>query len=220
MGKANTSNRDATRAERVRSASRARREAQRAGLRHAILDAAATLFVEEGYANFSMRRVAERIGYSATTLYRHFTDKDELLFAVVDQGFEQFGRALVDAAASTADPVERIAAIGRAYVRFGKRNPVYYELMFMQRGDYLTAPAKDTGAVKLDSFGVLRSTVEAAIASGAIPEGDPLAYANMLWAVVHGIVALTIAMPELRAFDSDEASDNAIRLALEGVLRR
>jgi len=220
MTQPSTSKHESTRAERVRNASRARREAQRAGLRHAILDAAATLFVEEGYENFSMRRVAERIGYSATTLYRHFKDKDDLLFAIFDQGFEEFGRSLVEAAASTVDPVERIAAIGRAYVRFGKTHPGYYQMMFMERGDYLTKAIAEAGSTKGDSFGVLQRAVEAAIDSGAISPGDSRAYSNMLWAIVHGIVALGITMPNFHAFDSEEATDNAIRLALVGVLKR
>jgi AcrR family transcriptional regulator len=209
-----------TRAERVRRASQSRREAQRHGLRRAILDAAADLFVEEGYERFSMRQVAERIGYSATTLYRHFADKDELLFAVVDQGFERFGQELLAASTSVEDPIERVLATGRAYVRFGKQNPVYYQMMFMQRADYLVAPAKDTGAPRIDSFQVHRDTVEAAVAAGAFVPGDSLQYANYLWALVHGIVALSISMPHFHAFDAEEAVADAIRLSFDGLRRR
>jgi AcrR family transcriptional regulator len=220
MNNTATTERSETRAERVRRASLARREAQREGLRQAILDAAADLFLDQGYESFSMRQVAERIGYSATTLYRHFTDKDELLFAIVDQGFERFGRELLAASQSAADPVERIAATGKAYVRFGLENPVYYQMMFMQRADYLNAPDKATGRPRIDSFGILQEAVEDAIRAGAVAEGDSLAYAHALWAIVHGIVSLTIAMPSLHAFDTQESVDAAIHVALEGVLRR
>jgi AcrR family transcriptional regulator len=212
-----TNTKDSTRAERVRRASLARREAQREGLRQAILDAAARLFLEQGYEAFSMRQVAERIGYSATTLYRHFTDKDELLFAVVDGGFDRFGEELAAAAQSTEDPVGRILALGHAYVRFGKENPFHYQMMFMQRADYLYAPAKDTGAPRIDSFGILRDSVDAAIRAGALAPGDSLHYANTLWALVHGIVSLTLSMPAHLAFDSERSVDEALRIVFDGI---
>jgi AcrR family transcriptional regulator len=51
------------------------------------VDAAGALFLEQGYERFSLRKVAERIGYSPTTIYLYFRDKDDLLFTVVDEGF-------------------------------------------------------------------------------------------------------------------------------------
>src|SRR3954466_12950071 len=106
-----------TRSERVRAASRQRRELQRTELRQLILDAAGALFLEQGYERFSMRNVAERIGYTATTISGYFANKDGLLCAVVDRGFERFGSALEAASASTSDPLDRLRALGRAYVR-------------------------------------------------------------------------------------------------------
>jgi AcrR family transcriptional regulator len=60
-----------TQAERLRKALR---------YRQAILTAAGALFLEQGYERFSLRKVAERIGYSPTTIYPYFRDKDDLLF--------------------------------------------------------------------------------------------------------------------------------------------
>ena len=71
-----------TRSQRIRSASAERRARQKAELRRVILDAATTLFEEHGYENFSLRQVAESIGYSATTIYLHFEDKDDLALAI------------------------------------------------------------------------------------------------------------------------------------------
>ncbi|HLY30098.1 MAG TPA: helix-turn-helix domain-containing protein, partial [Ktedonobacterales bacterium] len=58
-----------TRAERLRAGSRERREHDRQELRQAILDTAAEMLLTQGYAAFSLRKVAERLGYSATTIY-------------------------------------------------------------------------------------------------------------------------------------------------------
>src|SRR5262249_15993754 len=113
-----------TRAHRLRQASRDRREQQKEDLRRMILDVAGELILEQGYEGFSMRRVAERIGYSATTIYRYYEDKDDLLFAVINEGFSEFARQLRGAAEGARDPLKRLEALGRAYIRFGLENPV------------------------------------------------------------------------------------------------
>src|SRR5205807_9991232 len=79
-----------TQAERLRQAIRHRQDQEKQELRQTILTTAAELFLEQGYDHFSLRKVAERIGYSPTTIYLYFRDKDDLLFTVVDEGFTRF----------------------------------------------------------------------------------------------------------------------------------
>src|SRR6266487_6667346 len=145
-----------TQAQRLRKAIRHRRDQEKQELRQAILTAAGELFLEQGYERFSLRKVAERIGYSATTIYLYFRDKDDLLFTVVDEGFMRFGQQLAAAAASQEDPWERLIALGRAYVSFGLEHPVYYQLMFMQRSDFLTHQPEGADQPRLATFLVLR----------------------------------------------------------------
>src|SRR5438045_3623781 len=101
-----------TQAVRTRQAIRHRQEQEKQELRQTILMAAGVLFLEQGYERFSLRKVAERIGYSPTTIYLYFRDKDDLLFTVVDEGFVRFGQELARAAASTEDHWERLIALG------------------------------------------------------------------------------------------------------------
>ena len=103
-----------TQAHRVRQASRARREQQKQNLRRIILDSAGEIFLEQGYEGFSMRRVAERIGYSATTIYRYYEDKDDLLFAVINEGFLEFAQQLTEAAEGVSNPLKRLEALWHA----------------------------------------------------------------------------------------------------------
>lgn len=185
----------ATQATRLREVSRRRRERQREDLRRAILDAAGALFLEQGYEGLSMRQIAERIGYSATTIYRHFEDKDDLLYAIVQDGFQRFGAQLQRAAraAEGGGPQERLRALGQAYVEFGLKNPVYYRLMFMQRHDILFESRAAETAPMIDSFAVLRQSVEAGMKAGVLRAGDPETTSTVIWAVMHGITSLAIA---------------------------
>src|SRR5437867_1795925 len=127
-----------TQAKRLHQAIRHRQAQEKQALRQAILTAAGELFLEQGYERFSLRKVAERIGYSPTTIYLYFHNKDDLLFTVVNEGFVRFGKQLAAAAESQEDPWERLIALGRAYVAFGLEHPVYYQLMFMQLTAFLT----------------------------------------------------------------------------------
>lgn len=210
-----------TQAERLREVSRKRREQEKESLRRTILDAAGALFLEHGYEGLSMRQVAERIGYSATTIYRYYADKDDLLFAIVHEGFLRFGEQLSKAARSTDDPRGRLAALGHAYIEFGLKNPVYYRLMFMQRFDFLFESRAQQKAPMIDSFGVLRQSVEQAMKAGVIKEGDPETTSTVIWAVVHGITSLAIA--DSKRFTKRqvrESTDLAMLMIREGLGRR
>jgi AcrR family transcriptional regulator len=209
-----------TRLDRTRRASSARREWERVELRQTILEAAAELFLEKGYDQFSMRQIAERIGYSATTLYRHFRDKDELLFAVVDKAFLGFGEALTAAGTITDDPAADITNIGRAYIRFALEHPVHYRLMFMQRADYLYKSVEGSDSPRHDSFLVLERAVQRAIEAGAIKPGSARAYSNMLWALVHGLCSLAISMPHLDLFPGQDDIDAVLAVAFDGLSPR
>jgi AcrR family transcriptional regulator len=186
-----------TRANRIQQASRKRRAQQKQATRRAILDAAAELFADQGYENFSLRQVAEAIGYTPTTIYLYFQNKDDLLFQTAAEGFATFGEMLQAAYDSAATPQERLNAIGQAYVSFGLSHPVHYRLMFMQRGEFLLAKPAGCDEAIIDSFGILRQTLTECMAAGLIPTSDSAALANTIWSGVHGIVALAISIPSI-----------------------
>ncbi|HLL75377.1 MAG TPA: TetR/AcrR family transcriptional regulator [Pyrinomonadaceae bacterium] len=209
-----------TQAERLREVSRRRREREKDDLRRRILDAAGELFLEHGYEGLSMRQIAERIGYSATTIYRYYEDKDDLLYAIVHDGFLRFGRQLAKAAQSSEDPRERLAALGHAYIEFGLRNPVYYRMMFMQRSDFLFDSRAEQKGPMIDSFGVLRQSVEQAMESGALRRGDPETTSTVIWAVVHGITSLALAgAKRFNKKQVRESADLAMRMIRDGLGR-
>ena len=206
-----------TRDERIRRRSAQRRSERRAELRRAILDAATELFLEQGYERFSLRQVAEAIGYSPTTIYLYFDDKDDLLFTVAMDGFKRFGEMLQEAYDAASEPLARLSAIGDAYVEFGLANPVHYRLMFMQRGEFLQREPPEGYESVIDSFAILRKTVEECLEAGVIADGDPMAYSAMIWARVHGIVALAIATPYFDAKQARAIHELAAKALIHGI---
>lgn len=182
-----------TQSQRVRDASQARRAAQKVQLRREILDAATRLFESEGYEALSMRQIAEQIGYTPTTIYRHFANKDALLMRIAQAGMHLMGARMHAAATSTDDPVERLQALGRAYVGFALAHPLHFRLMFLQRHDLLFEGGDEGEAPLIDSFVVLQDCVQVALDAGAIRPGSKEVYAQMLWATVHGLSTLALS---------------------------
>src|SRR5215475_12023730 len=91
-----------------------RQERDREAVRRAILDAARDLFVSEGYGNVSIRKIAERIEYSPAAIYSYFPSKDDIFFALAEEGFRLLGDpGLIEAQERLQDlsPLERVRAV-------------------------------------------------------------------------------------------------------------
>lgn len=192
-------------------------------VRGAILAEATRLFREHGVDGFSMRQIASAIGYSATTIYLHFKDKNHLMYAVCESGFQEFGASLGAAAASTDDPRERLRAIGRAYVNFALSHPLHYEVMFIRPKEWAIGPMADeragTDRPDPESFAGVLAAVTAAHDAGvfdgtAHQAAGPREIAMRFWAAVHGVVALAISMnDQMSGFDHD-----AVRARGEAII--
>src|SRR5262249_22521386 len=96
-----------------------------------ILRAAGSMFAKGGIEATSMRRIAARSGVTATLLYKHFADKDALLVAIGEGFFEKLAADLGEMVGGERDPVARLKALMRGYVRCGIANPREYHLTFM-----------------------------------------------------------------------------------------
>ncbi|WP_337870505.1 TetR/AcrR family transcriptional regulator [Meiothermus sp.] len=184
-----------TRQARIKQRSAERRERSRQETRQAILEAATRMFEREGYEGFSLRQVAENIGYTPTTIYLYFKDKNDLLFAVCSQGFAEFNQALQTAYATHSDPLERLQALGRAYLEFGLSRPLHYQMMFMQRSEWVLKTTQTKGDVEgSNAYIIQMNAVIEAMKAGIIRMGDPIETTNLIWSGIHGIVSLALSM--------------------------
>src|ERR1700747_2863441 len=99
-----------------------RHERDREAVRRAILDAARDLFVTEGYHNVSIRKIAERIEYSPAAIYSYFSSKDDLFFALAEEGFRLLYKSESTGWAElhTLPPLDRIRAIFWRWYEFSR----------------------------------------------------------------------------------------------------
>jgi len=173
--------------------SRERRTRERAETRQRILDAAREMFVRNGYEATTMRAIADRIEYTATAIYHHFRNKEELLTELCNIDFRALAAAF-HRIGQIEDPIERVRRIGAAYVDFALEHPMQYQLMFMTPHPVKDMKGITRGDASQDAYAFLREAWAAAIATGRLrPEfQDPEELAQMSWASLHGLLALHI----------------------------
>lgn len=202
-----------------------RRERERLKVRGKILDAARKLFIQQGYDAVTMRKIAKRIEYSPTAIYAHFADKEALMRELCTEDFQALATAFQKVAA-IEDPVERLRQTGRAYVDFALRYPNHYRLMFMTpRPPDVNADEEGKGDVQRDAYAFVVAVVEDAMAKGAFKKEwkDAELLAQVLWAGMHGVVALHLIHSEDKWVDLRplEATAQAMSQAVyQGILRQ
>jgi AcrR family transcriptional regulator len=150
-------------------------------LRAALLDEAERRL---GDGELSLRELARAVGVSHGAPRRHFPDKQALLDALAEEGFDRLGHTL-DGAVADGDFTARLAALARAYVRFATEHGALLDLMFA--GKHRSEAAADR------AFAAPLALIAEAQAAGEVVAGDPERVAKAAFAAVHGLAALANA---------------------------
>ena len=167
--------------------SKERRERERQATQQAILQAALEIASEENWQAMTIRRVAERIEYSPSAIYKYFDDKETILFALLRQGFQELLATLEYSAQQERDPEARLLQIAAAYWDFARRNPTLYQLMYDLKGTiHEVAEAKA-------AFLLVHAVIEEWSQIHTVNRTDLDGAVDVLWATMHGMVALTMA---------------------------
>lgn len=166
-------------------------------LREEILDAASDLLIATGSEDaVSIRAVADAVGVTPPSIYLHFTDKTDLVFAVCEEHFRRFDAEIEAAVAGSGDPVEELHVRARAYMRFGLEHPEEYRILFMTRPGHTAAGFGAEQVMNATAFVHLVDNVVRCRDAGLLRVDDEAAVSAMLWATVHGLTSLLIAKPD------------------------
>lgn len=162
-----------------------------------------------------MRAVAAAVGVSAPAIYLHFANKHELLGAVCADRFRLLHDHVEAAVQGVDDAVEQLRLRGRAYVDFGLRHPEHYRLLFMTRNAAMDGPSAED--LDVSGFAELVLNVERCIDAGAVARVDAVLAATGLWATVHGVTSLAIAMPRYAPQMLEPLLDHLLAVQLRGL---
>jgi AcrR family transcriptional regulator len=186
-------------------------------LRNQILDAAEKLLVELGSDEaVSVRAIAEAVGVTPPSIYRHFEDKDELLYEVCERRFADFNKAM-ESADAPGDPVAAMRAMGVAYLRFALGHPEHYRVLMMTVRDRDIKKEDSQGKLAFDH---LVEATQRCIDAGLCRNDDAVRMAVALWSGVHGLCSLLIAA---RGFPwpapSEQLAEALLDVQLNGLLK-
>jgi AcrR family transcriptional regulator len=158
-------------------------------LRDTLLEASLELIREKGVREFTLREVARRAGVSHAAPYRHFREKEDLLAAIAEGGFDRLTAAMRSAAAKPHDPFRRLRNAGIAYIEFAQEQPEHFHVMFTVDLDEGRHPSAKAAAGRC--FAELLGLVTACQLSRLL-KGPPETAALMAWIQVHGIAELAL----------------------------
>lgn len=189
-------------------------------LRSQILRAARELFVDEGYRNVSMRKIAGRIGCSATTIYLHFRSKGELVNCLAEEMMEKLVNAFQSVQVENLDPIEELRRMGEAYVRLASEDPSGYRIAFMMETDLWNKPEDylQEGSHALRAYRMILKTVESCVKSRHLVGEEVEAAAQAVFAAIHGLVALWLTYPTFPWASKERLRQMVIDAAVEGIL--
>ena len=186
-----------------------RRERERAELKQLILEGARRVFERDGHDGVSIRKVAKAIEYSPGTIYLYYKDKDALMLALHQDAFERKA-GMFAPLMQVDDPMERLVAMGRNYIKHALTQPSDFHLMFVD-GCPMQA-LRDAGQewrTNNTAFEMLQQTVAEGVARGRFRENiQPESMAVILWSMVHGCSMLILS--ERLGMLGDEGRERAV----------
>lgn len=160
-------------------------------MRKRILTSARKQFLQGGLNSLSMRDIASKVGISAMTIYLYFKNRQAIVMALIEEGLDML-QAQINVHRAIEAPLERLLAMGDAYIDFAFEHPQYYRALFSEVPD----PGKETmhdynlvaGRIVLLMQPLLQAVTEiTGTNQGAI------AKSTILFCTLHGFVQLTLS---------------------------
>ncbi|MDA8106128.1 MAG: TetR/AcrR family transcriptional regulator [Nitrospiraceae bacterium] len=186
--------------------------------RREILDSAREVFINDGYDGFSMRKLAEKIDYSPTTIYLYFKNKDDLLFAICEEFFANFFAELNHIRSVFRDPVETLRQAFLYLMNFGLKNPNQYKLIFFTKSVYGTREELvEQVSMARNTYFVFKEIVQDCINAGKLRKIEVDVIVDTLSMASHGVIAKNIHCANFSKERSDVAAHTLVDILLRGL---
>lgn len=182
-----------------------------------IMQKAREIAAKDGWAAVTVRKVAERIGYTAPIIYEHFGSKDEMLNQMLKKGYDTLHDEISKALDQCESKESRLRAMAMAYWNFSHETPELYQLMYGMEGARATSEAARDYAVptaKLIAKELIRINPQ------QINESNVAVVIVEAWSIVHGMIALDISGYTERYVQSSALPDVMVGMLQEILARQ
>ena len=196
---------------------RERHDREKQAVRDSILTAARDLFVVEGYAQVSIRKIAERIEYSPAAIYSYFPSKDGIFFALAAEGFTRLDET-IKAAAGDPDPLKDLRNSWWAFYQFSKDQREFFHLMFVDRSVPAITEQWQGFDLLQQMLAHVAARIQRAIDAGRLPVGlNPQVALHVLWAALTGPAVLGCTCRLAPGEDCDALARDVLDTTIAGL---
>ena len=206
-----------------------RRQEEKDRRRAEMIDAAVELYREVGWDAVTIDQVAKRARLSRALVYVYFKDRDELHNCIVQRAFDLLDRRFSEAASRARLGIDKIEALGRAYVAFAHETPYYFDACARfeastppQDGAESTLSACFAAGERVHQHTI--DAIEAGIRDGTVRAdiGDPRLSAIVLWGFSHGLIQIAMNKAQVLAhqgISTPQLIDHAVALLRRTLAR-
>ncbi len=168
----------------------------------------------EGYPGMTARAIAERIGYTAGTLYLVYKNLDELIDRVTTEVLKRQHYALTAAVDGKETDADKFRAVVEAYCTFATDYPKQWMLPFLHERKRTTTVPKEIADLKRKMYEIFANTLKPMLAEHGKEQIDSMTVA--LWSGICGstIFLLEQGLPGNRSFEPTELSGHLVALVL------
>jgi AcrR family transcriptional regulator len=161
-------------------------------LRDEILTVSKDLLIEDGFGKLSMRKIAKRANVTATSIYLHFENKDDLLLTLVQESIESLKKVLLNVIDDSLDAFTQLHKLAKAYIQYAIDHPKKYEIIYMVRPEEMPKYPKEKFREVRSVYELLADIIHRGKLDGKLDVDNHLTSAYSVWAQLHGVVSVIL----------------------------
>ncbi len=162
-------------------------------LRDDILVESRDMLIKHGFGKVSMRKIAKKVNVSATSIYLHFKNKDDLLLALIESSIEKLSEALNKQLVQDDNPLTKLEKMADNFLSFAIENPQEYEIIYMVRPEEMPKYPTEKFQQIRKIYEMLAEIIREGQTKKLFQVEDPLMSAYTLWAQLHGVASVVIS---------------------------
>jgi len=176
-----------------------------------ILDAALQIVREDGWQALSMRKIADKIEYTAPIIYEYFANKEGILFELTRIGHQLLLQDVRSAKAAQTEPDLQLEAIWMAYWNFAFSQTQLYQLMYGV--DMVCCEQKKALPEAIASAKIINDTISELMVK---PTPDMICRKYYtFWSIIHGLISINL----LNKGTGDEMNQHILKDAIHGIIK-
>lgn len=191
-------------------------ETKQQNLKQRIIEAARQVLLSEGYRNCSLRKIAREIDVSATSIYLHFEDKDDLVHTLMEEAIERLNNQLEQSIKSLDDPIIKLDALAHEYTAFALEHPREYQVIYLISSEEMSRYPKEKFRKARKGYEIVTEVLKEGVSSGLIAEKKPRMAAYTFWAQLHGVMSVVLSKRLDTRIDQEEFIEEAIDHIIKG----